>query len=80
VALVALVAVGPVPDPVLGELACAYVVLSPGVNATETELTEFAGRSLAAYKRPRMVRFVEDLPTTSTGKTMRRELIKRFVP
>ena len=31
-------------------------------------------RYLAAYKRPRSVRFVPDLPKTSTGKIMRREL------
>ncbi|MDN5933992.1 MAG: hypothetical protein L0I24_23460 [Pseudonocardia sp.] len=36
------------------------------------------GESLAAYKRPRCVRFVDDLPKTSTGKIMRRELIKIF--
>ncbi|WP_338146027.1 class I adenylate-forming enzyme family protein [Streptomyces scabichelini] len=75
---VAMVAVGPVADPVKGELACAYVVLAPGRGATEEELIEFAGRSLAAYKRPRMVRFVDDLPKTSTGKVMRRELIKAY--
>jgi long-chain acyl-CoA synthetase len=77
---VAMVAAGPVPDPVKGELACAYVVLAPAANVTEEELIAFAGRSLAAYKRPRLVRFVDDLPKTSTGKIMRRELIKRFVP
>lgn len=36
------------------------------------------GGLLAAYKRPRVVRFVDDLPKTSTGKIMRRELIKIF--
>ena len=77
---VAMVAAGPVPDPVKGELACAYVVLAPGASATEDELIAFAGGSLAAYKRPRLVRFVDDLPTTSTGKVMRRELIKGFTP
>lgn len=77
---VAMVAAGPVPDAVKGELACAYVVLAEGASATEEELLAFAGRSLAAYKRPRMVRFVDDLPKTSTGKIMRRELIKRFDP
>ncbi|MET7479126.1 AMP-binding protein [Streptomyces sp. NPDC005648] len=75
---VAMVAAGPVPDPVRGELACAYVVLAPGARATEEELIAFAGQSLAAYKRPRTVRFVDDLPKTSTGKIMRRELIKRY--
>ena len=72
------VAAGPVPDPVKGELACAYVVLAPGATVTEEELIAFAGGSLAAYKRPRAVRFVDALPATSTGKIMRRELIKQF--
>jgi long-chain acyl-CoA synthetase len=75
---VAMVAAGPVPDPVKGELACAYVVLAAGKSATEEELISFARQSLAAYKRPRLVRFVDDLPKTSTGKIMRRALIKQF--
>ncbi|MFG1667732.1 class I adenylate-forming enzyme family protein [Streptomyces sp. Y7] len=75
---VAMVAAGPVPDPVKGELACAYVVLAHGAHVTEEDLLAYAGQSLAAYKRPRIVRFVDDLPKTSTGKIMRRELIKRF--
>jgi len=75
---VAMVAVGPVPDPVRGELACAYVVRAPGSDPTAQEIIDWAGERLAAYKRPRLVRFVDDLPTTSTGKIMRRELISRF--
>lgn len=73
---VAMVAVGPIPDDVKGELACAYVVLVPDQTATGEELLAFAAKSLAPYKRPRLVRFVEQLPTTSSGKVMRRELIK----
>lgn len=72
---VAVVAAGPVPDEVKGELARAYVVLNPGATATEEELIAYAGEQLAAYKRPRSVRFVDALPTTSTGKIMRRKLI-----
>lgn len=75
---VAMVAAGPVPDTVKGELACAYVVLTPGATATEEEIMAFAEGSLAAYKRPRVVRFVDVLPKTSTGKIMRRELIQIF--
>lgn len=75
---VAMVAVGPVPDDVRGELACAYVVLASGATADEDDLIAYAGTRLAAYKRPRVVRFVESLPSTSTGKIMRRELIKQF--
>ena len=77
---VAMVAAGPVPDAVRGELACAYVVPAAGTSPTEDELIAYAGEHLAAYKRPRFVRFVDALPATSTGKIMRRELIKQFTP
>jgi long-chain acyl-CoA synthetase len=71
---VAMVAVGPVPDETLGELARAYVVLRPGATAAEAEIIEHCRPHLAAYKLPRSVRFVADLPKTSTGKVMRRQL------
>jgi long-chain acyl-CoA synthetase len=71
---VAMVAVGPTPDEMKGELARAYVVLRPGATAVEAELIEYCRPHLAAYKLPRSVRFVADLPKTSTGKIMRREL------
>jgi long-chain acyl-CoA synthetase len=71
---VAMVAVGSVSDDRLGELARAYVVLRPGAAATEAEIIEHCRPHLAAYKLPRSVRFVADLPKTSTGKVMRREL------
>ena len=50
------------------------MVLRPGVTATETQIIDHCRPHLAAYKRPRSVRFVPDLPKTSTGKVMRREL------
>jgi long-chain acyl-CoA synthetase len=71
---VAMVAVGSVPDEIHGELARAYVVLRPGATATEADIIDHCRPHLAAYKRPRSVRFVPDLPKTSTGKIMRREL------
>jgi long-chain acyl-CoA synthetase len=71
---VAMVAVGAVPDEVRGELARAYVVLRPGLAATQDEIIAHCRSQLAAYKLPRSVRFVPDLPKTSTGKIMRREL------
>ncbi|MGQ0845912.1 MAG: class I adenylate-forming enzyme family protein [Sporichthyaceae bacterium] len=71
---IALVAVGSVPDEVRGELACAYVVLREGASVSAAELIEFTKGSLAPYKRPRLVRFVTDLPKTSTNKIQRRRL------
>jgi long-chain acyl-CoA synthetase len=71
---VAMVAVGSQPDELKGELARAYVVLRPGAAATEQEIIDHCRPHLAAYKLPRSVAFVPDLPKTSTGKIMRREL------
>ena len=71
---VALVAVGPQPDEMKGEVAKAYVVLKPGETADEEGIIAHCRKHLAAYKAPRAVQFVDDVPKTSTGKIMRREL------
>jgi long-chain acyl-CoA synthetase len=71
---VALVAVGPRKDDVKGEIAKAYVVLKDGAKGDAEDLIAFCRGELAAYKVPREVQFVPDLPKTSTGKVMRREL------
>ena len=71
---VALAAVGKQPDEMKGEIAKAYVVLKEGVTGTEQNMIDFCRKSLAAYKCPRKVQFVDDVPKTSTGKIMRREL------
>src|SRR5579859_4415906 len=71
---VALVAVGSLPDELKGEIAKAYVVARTGASLDEAELIGFCRERLAAYKLPRAVQFVDDLPKTSTGKIMRRML------
>ncbi len=71
---VALVAVGPQPDAMKGETAKAYVVLKPGETTDEESIVTHCRAHLAAYKVPRQVQFVDDVPKTSTGKIMRREL------
>jgi long-chain acyl-CoA synthetase len=67
-------AVGGLPDELKGEIAKAYIVLKAGAIVTEREIIGYCRTRLAAYKVPRAVAFVEDLPKTSTGKIMRREL------
>jgi long-chain acyl-CoA synthetase len=71
---VAMVAVGRQPDELKGEIAKAYVVLEPGAEADADGILALCRAQLAAYKVPRSVQFVADLPKTSTGKIMRREL------
>ena len=71
---VALVAVGPRTDELKGEIAKAYVVLKDGAEGDADDIIQFCRGELAAYKVPREIQFVADLPKTSTGKVMRREL------
>lgn len=71
---VAMVGVGAKADDEKGEIAKAYVVLKPGAQATPDEIRKHCRDRLAAYKVPREVQIVPDLPTTSTGKILRREL------
>ncbi len=73
---VALVAVGGAPDELKGEAAIAYVVLKGGARPDAEGILALCRAELAAYKQPRAVKFVADLPKTSTGKIMRRELSK----
>jgi long-chain acyl-CoA synthetase len=73
---VALVAVGSISDQLKGEIAKACVVLKPGATPDAEGILALCRRELAAYKVPRAVQFVADLPKTSTGKIMRRELTK----
>ncbi|MBV8593130.1 MAG: AMP-binding protein, partial [Caulobacteraceae bacterium] len=63
-----------VPDDYRGENVCAYVSLTPGAQATPEELIRHCRGRLAAYKAPRIVRVIEDLPKTQTGKIQRAAL------
>jgi long-chain acyl-CoA synthetase len=71
---VAMVAVGSVPDDDKGELAKAYIVPRQGVALDLDELDGHCRSRMAAYKVPRAYQIVSDLPRTSTGKVLRREL------
>ncbi|HEX6363078.1 MAG TPA: benzoate-CoA ligase family protein [Albitalea sp.] len=55
----------------------AYVVLRPGGQAGEADLKAFVKERLAAYKYPRFIEFVTDLPKTATGKIQRFKLRER---
>jgi len=71
---VAMVAVGSQPDEIKGEVARAYIVLKNGAVPDPESILSHCRQHLAAYKVPRSVCFVPDLPKTSTGKILRREL------
>lgn len=63
-----------VPDEYRGETVKAFVSLRPGRTATEEELIAFTKERMAAYKYPRAVEFLDEIPKTVTGKLLRREL------
>ncbi len=71
---VAEVAVIGIKDDDLGEEVGAAVALKQGSTASEEELQAFAKERLAAYKYPRAVWIVEELPKGPTGKILRREV------
>jgi long-chain acyl-CoA synthetase len=66
-----------VPDDYRGETVKAYVSLRPGKNVTEGELIAFTKERMAAYKYPRQIEFLDEIPKTVTGKLLRRELRAR---
>jgi len=66
-----------VSDPYRGETVKAYVVLMAGETLSEEEVIAYCRKSLAAYKAPRSIVFIDELPKSAVGKILRRE-IKRM--
>ncbi|OBJ08834.1 AMP-binding protein [Mycobacterium sp. 1465703.0] len=62
------------PDPYRGETVKAFVSLKQGACCSPSELIEFCKKNMAAYKYPRELEIVDQLPKTSTGKILRRTL------
>ncbi|HYF24948.1 MAG TPA: long-chain fatty acid--CoA ligase, partial [Baekduia sp.] len=63
-----------VPHPDLGEEVGAAVALKDGERAEPEELQSFVKDQVAAYKYPRLIWFVDDLPKGPTGKILKREI------
>ncbi len=63
-----------VADAYRGETVKAVISLRPGANVTQDEIIAFCKERMAAYKYPRAVEIIDDLPKTVTGKILRREL------
>jgi long-chain acyl-CoA synthetase len=59
------------PDAVLGEEIAAFVILRPGARVDAPELVEFCRERLAAFKYPRRVSIVTELPRSATGKVLK---------
>ncbi len=65
-----------VPDEILGEAICACVVRVEGGVVTEPEIQGWSAATLAGYKVPDLVSFMDELPLTDTGTVRRRELAR----
>jgi long-chain acyl-CoA synthetase len=76
-AAVAEAAVVGIPDAALGEEVAAFVTLRPGARANAEELVAFCRERLAAFKYPRRVSVVSELPKGATGKVLKWQLISR---
>jgi long-chain acyl-CoA synthetase len=63
-----------IPDERRGETVKAFVVPTPDAEATPGDVREYCLERLAAYKHPREVEFVDELPRTTTGKVQKFEL------
>ena len=71
---VGLCAVVGAPDPEKGEIPVAVVVLNPGATATAADLRAWCRAELAAYKAPRRVEIIDDMPVEA-AKIRKRDLV-----
>jgi oxalate---CoA ligase len=67
-----------VPHPMLGEDVAAAIVLREGMAATEQELDAFLSERLAAFKTPRKILFLAEIPKGATGKLQRIGLAQKL--
>ncbi|MEQ8702259.1 MAG: class I adenylate-forming enzyme family protein [Bauldia litoralis] len=57
-----------IPDDKWGEVPAAYIAIKAGASLTEQEVVDHCAAHLARFKRPRLVKFVDDFPKTPIGK------------
>jgi len=72
------VAVIGVPDAIYGEAVAAFVELRPGALLDAEAVVAHCRERIAAYKKPKYVRFAEALPRNSTGKVLKPQLREAF--
>ena len=69
------VAIIGMPDPIMGERACAYVIPKPGQDFTFEEMISFLkGKSIASYKLPERLEIVDSLPMVGEQKVDKKVL------
>ena len=65
-----------VDDEEWGQKVACVIVIEDGAQVTDAEISDYAKNQLAGYKRPRVMRFVNELPLTASGKIQRGEVKK----
>ena len=70
------VGVAGIPDPYRGETVKAWVVVKPGETMTEDDVKDWCKERMAKFKVPTHVEFRKELPKTTVGKILRRELVR----
>lgn len=71
------VGVAGIPDPYRGETVKAWVVTKPDETLSEEEVKDWCRERLAKYKIPSQIEFRDELPKTTVGKILRRELVRQ---
>lgn len=70
-------AVIPSPDEEAGEVPKAFIVLKPGVEASEEEIMNWTAERVSPQKKIRLVQFVDEVPKSLSGKILRRILVEQ---
>ena len=71
------VAVAGIPDTYHGEAVKAWILVKPGRKVHETEIKIWCRERLAPYKTPSRIEFLKELPRSTVGKVVKRELVNR---
>ena len=71
------VGVAGIPDPYRGETVKAWIVVKPGETVTEAEIKACCQERLAPFKVPTHIEFRTELPKTTVGKILKRELVRQ---
>lgn len=67
-----------VPDPKWGETVMAIVELKPGISAQDIDLPQFCRQRLGSMKTPKKFEFWPELPRSSVGKVLKKDIRERF--
>ena len=66
------------PHPQWGEAVSAFVKLKPGAAASEAEIAEHCRKALGGFQVPKLIRILDEMPMTATGKLRKVELRNQF--